>query len=79
MYLIEVDRSMNRLHVILLQTIDEKQAASFFRTLGRRIKELEEGFEVLSDLSRLEHIERSATFYIRRAMDLCNERGVGKI
>jgi hypothetical protein len=79
MYLLEIDRALNRLHLTLMRTIDEEQAESFFRMLERRLGELQEGFHIVTDLTKLKALEREATPYIRRAMDLCNGLGVGRI
>jgi hypothetical protein len=79
MYLLEIDRAQNRIHMMLSKRFDEPQAQALLDELRVRFKELETGFQVLCDLTTLEEFEPSAALCFRGVMDLCNEGGVSKV
>ena len=79
MYQVEIDRSLNRLHLTLARHFDKEQAEFLLEELEILIGGLREGFEVLTDLTKLEFVEDAARPFIKRGMDLCNCSGVGKI
>ena len=79
MYQVEIDRSLNRLHLTLARCFDKEQAEFLLEELEIRIGGLREGFEILTDLRNLKFVEDAARPFIKRSMDLCNRSGVGKI
>lgn len=80
MYLIEIDSKRNHMRVVFAGQVDEEQAGSYYRELEERAPaELAEGFEILTDLSELDHLTHEATRYVRKSMDLCNQLGVQRV
>lgn len=79
MYLLEIDRTKNRVHIMLSDRFDEPQAKSLLNELRLRFEELEQDFHVLCDLTTLEEFDHSARKHFRGVMDLCNDGGVRKI
>lgn len=79
MYLLEIDRTQNRIHITLSDRFDELQAKSLLDEIQLRFEELEQDFHVLCDLTTLEEFDRSARSYFRAVMDSCNKAGVRRI
>lgn len=79
MYLLEIDREHNRIHITLSERFDELQAKALLDELGQRLAELEQDFQVLCDLTTLAEFDQSARVHFRDVMDLCNKSGVQKI
>lgn len=79
MYLLEIDRTLNRIHLTLSDQFDEPQAAALLDKIQLRLGELEQDFYVLCDLTSLKEFSPSARSNFRAVMDLCNEAGVRKI
>lgn len=79
MYLLEIDRAKNRIHITLSDRFDEPQAIAMLDELRLRFGELEQDFHVLCDLTTLEEFHHAARRHFRDVMDLCNEGGVRKI
>jgi len=79
MYRIEIDKSLNRLHLTLARRHDKEQAEFLFEELENRIGELKEGFHILTDITQLQEVDEAARPLIKESMDLCNRYGVGKI
>jgi len=79
MQLLDIDLTHNRMHITLAETFDEPEAQALLSEVEARMEELQEGFLVLCDLTSLQKFEPTARLHFRRIMDLCNERGVGKV
>ncbi|VGO19918.1 hypothetical protein [Pontiella sulfatireligans] len=79
MYLLEIDRTLNRIHITLSDRFDEPQAIALLDEIRLRMGELERDFLLLCDLTTLEEFSPSARSHFRAVMDLCNEAGVRKI
>lgn len=79
MYLLDIDRAKNRVHLTLSDHFDTEQAAALLQEMRQRIEELKPEFSVLCDVSILETFDTDAKTHFRGIMDLCNERCVGKV
>ncbi len=79
MYLLEIDRAHNRMHMTLAEAVDVDQTQALLDELRLRFGELQRGFHVLCDLSRLEQFDLPALKLFRRVMDLCNDGGVSRV
>ena len=80
MYQIKIDTQQNRLEVVFSGTVDAKQAERYLHELERRVPtELQAGFEIQTDLRRMQHLSQAATRHIRKTMDLFNRQGVSRI
>ncbi|MBC8205935.1 MAG: hypothetical protein H8E68_02150 [Kiritimatiellaeota bacterium] len=79
MYLLEIDRTQNRIHITLSDRVDEAQTKALLDELRLRVGELEPGFRILCDMTTLEEFNESAGVHYRSVMDLCNEANVSKI
>lgn len=79
MYLLEIDRVLNRVHITLAERFDASQAKALQDELQLRLKELDRGFSILCDLTTLEEFDELAEPYYRSIMDLCNQNGVSKV
>jgi hypothetical protein len=79
MYLLEVDPSQSRVHITLADHFDESQARALFKDLESRLKELQEGYSLLCDLTTLEKFEEAARPHFRKVMDHINATGVHKV
>ncbi|MDF7798391.1 hypothetical protein P4C99_02900 [Pontiellaceae bacterium B1224] len=79
MYLLEIDRVQNRLHLMMSERFDAPQAESLLEEAQNRTLEMEDGFHVLCDLTTLEEFDPEAKAIFRRFMDLMNRCGAHKI
>lgn len=79
MYLLEIDRAHNRMHIMLTDHFDEPQAKALLKEIKQRLPELEQGFHVLCDLTTLEKFDRPARTCFSKVMDVCNASGIGKV
>jgi hypothetical protein len=79
MYLLGIDRTQNRIHITLLDRIDELQAKALLEEARTRLEELVPRFHVLCDLTALEELDHSAVKHFEAMMDLYNEYGVCKV
>ncbi|MDF7824412.1 hypothetical protein P4B35_10345 [Pontiellaceae bacterium B12227] len=79
MYLLEIDRKHNRIHLMMSEHFDAPQAESLLADAQARAEEMETGFHVLCDLTTLEEFDPEAKTIFRRFMDLMNQRGAHKI
>lgn len=79
MQLLDIDLTYNRIHITLAETFDESEAKALLMEVESRLEELKNGFIVLCNLTLLKKFDHEARKDFRRLMDLCNERGVGKV
>jgi hypothetical protein len=79
MYLLEIDRTLNRMHIILSGRFDEAESLALLGDVRSRYNEVTKGFHVLCDLATLNEFDPPARAHFRAVMDLCNEAGVGKV
>lgn len=79
MYLLDIDRLKNRIHVTFAVSFDEVEAKALYHEIRDRLSELRPGFHILCDLSTLEDFKSEAKIHFRSVMDLCNEHGVDKV
>jgi hypothetical protein len=79
MYLLEIDRTQNRIHITLAERFDQPQASELLADLRGRFREVEPGFHILCDLTALQDFDEAAVLCFRSIMDLCNGGGVCKI
>ncbi len=79
MQLVDIDVSHNRVHITLSETFQENEAMQMLDEITIRLKELQNGFLVLCDLTALKIFEHDARRVFREIMDLCNRNGVGKV
>lgn len=79
MYLLEIDRLHNRIHITLSGRFDAPQSKALLREMQSRSEELQADAHLLCDLTALTEFDPKARPYFRNLMDLCNATGIRKI
>ena len=59
--------------------VDADEARRNEATVGALLSGLQPGFRLLADLSRMDSMDPACESSIRRAMDLCNDKGVSQV
>lgn len=71
MHFIYSDPSKNRLHQILIGTLDHAGAIALVADAERELTKLRPGFEIISDLRDLRNVEDDAEADVRNLMERC--------
>jgi hypothetical protein len=79
MYTAELDESKRLLKIICCQRVDAEEVERCANELPALLAELQAGFRLLTDFSRLESMDVTCAPHIQRIMDLCNAKGVGTV
>ena len=76
---VEVDLSRRLLQLSYAGVIGPEEARRCCEEVQTRLPDLESGFRLLTDLTRLESMEPSCALYMKRIMDLCDAKGVALV
>src|SRR5664279_6295047 len=76
MFQVEVDKSKNLLKISYSQHIGPEDTKAVVEKVPTLLPDLQPGFRLLTDLSGLESMDLTCVPYIKRMMDLCNQKGV---
>src|SRR5258708_1784590 len=76
MFQVEADQSKNLLRVNYSGHVDANEAQRCVERIGTVLVGLSPGFSLLTDLSGLELMDASCARHVKKAMDLCNHKGV---
>ena len=79
MFEVKADKSRNLLKISFAQHVGPEEAKSSVDKVKALQAELQPGFQLLTDLSRLESMDVACAAYIKRTMDWCNKQGVSKV
>ena len=79
MYLFEIDRTHNRMHIMLTDHFTESEAVELLEKCKARIDEINPDYHILCDLTSLETFEYQAKLIYTQVMDLCNATGAKKV
>jgi anti-anti-sigma regulatory factor len=79
MFSIEVDKGTKLLTIRYAGAITAEEVERCAADFESRLSELESGFRLLTDLTRLDSMEVKSVQHIRRMMDLANSRGVALV
>jgi hypothetical protein len=79
MFLATVNRVKGLLHLTFIGQVSPEDLAQSAAEVQSLLTDLQPGFVVLTDLSRLEAMDVVCEKHIGRIMDLCQQRGVGRI
>ncbi len=79
MFQVQTDTARNVLRIILSQEVERTQARQCREKIEVLLPELQPGFQLLTDLSRLDRMDYACATEIRVIMDLCQKKGVSKV
>ncbi|QBG48497.1 hypothetical protein EGM51_14215 [Verrucomicrobia bacterium S94] len=79
MYLFEIDKPNNSMHIMLADHFTEEEALELLEKCKARIEEVNPEYKILCDLTALETFEHPAKMIYRNIMDLFNATGAKKI
>jgi hypothetical protein len=79
MFSLESDIARNLLKMTFSGHVREHELAGRETEMEKALADLRAGFRFLGDLTGLEVMEPACLSYIRRNMDILNERGVSKV
>src|SRR5436190_10926555 len=79
MFFITSNRSKQLLYFTFIGRVEVEELARGMADLAGQLAELELGFRVLGDLERLESMCVGGSAEIGKAMELCDQKGVGFI
>lgn len=79
MFLAETNRMRQLLHLSFVGVVSPSDLSHSVEEVRFLLAELTPGFVLLTDLSRLETMDLACEAQIGRLMDVCRERGVGRI
>ncbi len=79
MFLAETNRLRRLLHLSFIGQTNTSELESGVVEVQALLNDLAPGFVLLTDLSRLEEMDVACGTHIGRIMDLCRQRGVGRI
>lgn len=74
-----LDKSANLLKISYRETVDAEETRRWLPKLQSMIDEMQPGFRLLSDLSRLDLMDLACVPYIEKVMDLCNARNISMV
>jgi anti-anti-sigma regulatory factor len=76
MYQVRVDKSKNLLKITYAQHVGAEETQRVEEEIPPLLAEVRPGFRLLTDLSDLDSMDLTCVPYIKRMMDLCNQKGV---
>ena|SRR5258708_6663070 len=76
---VEVDKPKNLLLINYCGRVDAEQTQQGVEKIASALGDLSTGFRMLADLSGLDEMDTACAKHIRKAMDLCNHKGVQQI
>ena len=79
MYLASVNKAKRLLCLSFIGKVEAEELARGLQDLAALLSELEPGFRVLADLERLDSIGVGGAAEIGKAMELCDQKGVGLV
>jgi hypothetical protein len=79
MFQAEADKPRNLLRVTYAQQVGPEETKRAAETVHLLLAELQPGFRLLTDLSRLEEMDLACVPHIKQMMDACNKKGVDAI
>jgi hypothetical protein len=79
MFQVEVNRQQNLMVMAFAGHVGPEEMKRQEEKVLALVQDLAPGFRLLSDLSDLESMDPACLLYIRRVMDLLNQRGVSKV
>ena len=79
MFEVDVDKAANLLTIRYAGRVGLKEVHLCAEKVQSGLGEMQPGFRLLTDLTKLESMELDGLPEIKRIMDLCNERGVQKV
>ena len=79
MFEVVADKSKNLLIITFSLHLVPEEAKRYQEKVKVVVAELQTGFRLLTDLSRLDAMDLGCLPYIENVMDLCNQKGISKI
>jgi hypothetical protein len=79
MFYVEADKSRNLLTISYSQRVGPDEIKACATEVEAALPELTPGFRLLTDLTRLESMERSCIPVIRQIMDVLNKLGITQV
>jgi hypothetical protein len=79
MFEVKADKSKNLLIITFSLHFVPEEAKRYEDKVVTALAELETGFRLLTDLSRLDAMDLGCVPYIKKAMDLCNQKRISAI
>ena len=79
MFEIQVDVEKNLVSLSWHGKVEPEEARRCAEQLEIRLSEIHSGFRFLGDLTGLVSMDVACAPWIRRVMDLCNQRGIGMV
>ena len=76
MFQVEADKAKNLLKISYTHHVGAEDTRRVEEKIPALVADLQPGFRLLTDLSGLETMELACVPYIKRMMDLCNQKGV---
>ena len=76
MFHVEADKSSNLLKINFSGHVDPDEAAHCAEKVQTSLADMNEGFRLLTDMTRLDAMDPGCTPHIRKTMDLCNKKGI---
>jgi hypothetical protein len=76
MFGVEVDKSRRLLKIIYAQHVSSEDTKRVEEKITALVTDVQPGFRLLTDMSRLESMDLACVPFIRRTMDLLNKKGV---
>jgi hypothetical protein len=75
-YSIETDPLRRLLDVSYIRNMGPREASGCLEEIRALLPELQQGFRLLADFTRLESMEGACTPYLEKIMELCDSKGV---
>jgi hypothetical protein len=79
MVLIEINKQYKLFHISFLGHVTKAELVARYPETEVMLGEFTDGFHVLSDLARLETMDRDCMLEIGRVMELCEAKGVESV
>ena len=76
---VESDLSRRLLSVCYTQHVGQEEARCCFERVQLLMADLQPGFRLLTDLTRLKSMDTACSFYMKQIMDICDEYEVALV
>jgi hypothetical protein len=76
MFQIELNKSKTLLKISYAQHVGPEDTKRAMEAISSLLADVQPGFRLLTDLSRLDSMDLACVPHIKRMMDLCNKKGV---